>query len=139
MSALPGGSALVTSAKRNMDYCQVISPVTGIVVSRNVDVGQTLAARLSAPTLFHIAEDLSRMYVYTKLDSSDVAKVQPGLKATFTVNAYPGETYEGTLTQVRINPNPESLVARALCTQGDRKSTRLNSSHSRASRMPSSA
>lgn len=74
-------AARAAFAKRNLDYCRVISPVTGIVVSRNVDVGQTIAARLSAPSLFHIAEDLSRMYVYTKLDSSDVSKVQPGLKA----------------------------------------------------------
>ncbi len=114
-------AARAASAKRNLDYCRVISPVTGIVVSRNVDVGQSLAARLSAPSLFHIAEDLSRMYVYTKLDSSDVAKVQPGLKATFSVNAYPGETFEGTVVQVRINPNPESPVSRAQGTQGQFK------------------
>ncbi len=106
-------AARVAQNKRNLDYCRVVSPVDGVVVSRDVDVGQTVAARLSAPALFHIAEDLTKMYVYTKLDSSDVAKVKPGLTATFTVNAFPNEVYEGKVVEVRINPNPTAPVSRA--------------------------
>ena len=105
--------ARTSLAKRNLDYCRITSPVNGVIVSRNADVGQTLAARLQAPSLFHIAEDLSHMYVYTKMDSSDVAKVRPGMRATFTVNAFPGEVFEGELIQVRINPNAPAPVSRA--------------------------
>lgn len=106
-------AARTAAAKRNLDYCRITSPVDGVVVSRNADAGQTVAARLQAPSLFHIAQDLTHMYVYTKLDSSDVSKVRPGLRATFTVNAFPGETFEGTLTQVRINANAQAPVSRA--------------------------
>ena len=98
-------AAVLSTAKRNLDYCRIVSPVDGVVVSRNVDVGQTVAAQFQAPSLFHIAQDLSRMYVYTKLDSSDIAKVRPGLSASFTVNAFPGETFEGKLVSVRVNAN----------------------------------
>ncbi len=105
--------ARASLAKRNLDYCRITSPVNGVIVSRNVDVGQTVASRLSAPSLFHIAEDLSHMYVYAKLDSSDVGKVKAGVPATFTVNAFPGETYEGKLVQVRINANAPLPTARA--------------------------
>lgn len=106
-------TARASQAKRNLDYCRITSPVDGVVVSRDVDVGQTIAARLSAPPLFHIAEDLTKMYVYTKLDSSDVGKVRRGLAATFTVNAFPNEVFEGQVVEVRINPNPQAPVSRA--------------------------
>ncbi len=98
-------AAVAAMAKRNLDYCRITSPVDGVVVARNVDVGQTVAASLQAPSLFNIAQDLSHMYVYTKLDSSDVGKVRAGLPATFTVNAFPGEVFEGKLVSVRINAN----------------------------------
>lgn len=107
-------AAAAALAKRNLDYCRITSPVDGIVVSRNMDAGQTVAARIQAPSLYHIAQDLSRMYVYTKLDSADIAKVRPGLPATFTVNAFPGETFEGKLLVVRINANPIDPISRAI-------------------------
>jgi HlyD family secretion protein len=107
-------AARAAAARQNLDYCRILSPVDGVVVSRNMDVGQTVAARYQAPSLFHIAQDLTHMYVYTKMDSSDVAKVRPGLPATFTVNAFPGETFAGTLKVLRINPNATLPVTRAI-------------------------
>lgn len=98
-------AAQAAAARKNLDYCRIVSPVDGVVVARNVDVGQTVAAQYQAPSLFNIAQDLTRMYVYTKLDSSDVSKVRVGLPATFTVNSFPGETFEGQLVSLRINSN----------------------------------
>ena len=111
-------AANLSLAKRNLDYCRITSPVDGIIISRNVDVVQTIAARFQAPSLFHIAEDLTHMYVYTKLDSSDVAKVRPGLSAIFSVNSFPGETYTGQLIQVRMNANAINPVSRATAAVG---------------------
>lgn len=91
-------------ARTNLSYTVIRSPIDGIVVARNVDTGQTVAARLSAPSLFNIAQDLEEMYVYTKLDVRDVPLVKPGQKATFTVDAYPRMNWEGTVAQVRIAP-----------------------------------
>ena len=133
-------TARLAAVKRNLDYCRITSPVNGVVVSRNMDAGQTVAARLQAPSLFNIAEDLSHMYVYTKLDSSDVSKVRPGLPATFTVNAFKGETFEGKLIQVRINANAEAPVSRANPTgQFQRTITAGVSAGSPVSNDPSSA
>ena len=91
-------------ARTNLSYTVIRSPIAGLVVSRGVDVGQTVAARLSAPNLFNIAQNLEHMYVYTKLDVRDVSKVRVGQKATFTVDAFPRMNWEGTVVQVRINP-----------------------------------
>jgi multidrug efflux pump subunit AcrA (membrane-fusion protein) len=106
-------TAVLAMAKRNLDYCRIVSPVDGVVVARNVDVGQTVAAQLQAPSLFNIAQDLTHMYVYTKLDASDIAKVHAGLPATFTVNAFPGETFEGKLVSVRVNANEIDPIQKA--------------------------
>ncbi len=106
-------AARLALTKRNLDYCRITSPVNGVIISRNVDVGQIVSSRLQAASLFHIAEDLTHMYVYAKMDSSDVSKVRPGLSASFTVNAFPGEVYEGKLIQVRINANAPAPVSRA--------------------------
>ncbi len=92
------------SARTNLSYTVIKSPMDGVVVARNVDVGQTVAARLSAPNLFNIAQDLEHMYVYTKLDVLDVSHAQVGQKATFTVDAFPKRVWEGKVVQVRISP-----------------------------------
>jgi len=91
-------------ARTNLSYTVIQSPIDGTVVARNVDVGQTIAARLSAPNLFNIAQDLEHMYVYTKLDVRDVPKVQAGHLATFAVDAFPNRVWEGKVIQVRISP-----------------------------------
>lgn len=96
--------AALLQAETNLGYTRIISPTDGVVVARNVDVGQTVASRLAAPDLFDIAEDLGHMYVYTKLDVHDVPRVKVGQKATFAVDAFPNRTWEGVVRQIRISP-----------------------------------
>jgi len=86
------------------------SPIDGMVISRSVDVGQTVAASLQAPTLFTIAENLVKMQINTSIDEGDIGKVQPGQQANFTVSSYPGEVFTGRVTQVRNEPKTEQNV-----------------------------
>ena len=96
--------AALEAAQVNLDYTNIVSPVNGIVVSRNVDVGQTVAASFQTPTLFLIAQDLGKMQVDTNVSESDVGAAKVGQKATFTVEAYPQKVFEGAVTQVRRAP-----------------------------------
>ena len=91
-------------AKQNLAYTSIYAPIDGIIVERDVDVGQTVAASLSAPQLFVIANDLSRMQILATVDESDIGKIRNGQPVTFTVQAYPGQLFTGTVRQVRINP-----------------------------------
>ncbi|HTY67303.1 MAG TPA: efflux RND transporter periplasmic adaptor subunit [Alphaproteobacteria bacterium] len=95
---------LVEGAKLNLEYTDIVSPVDGTVVSRNVTQGQTVAASFQTPTLFLIATDLQKMQVDTNTSESDIGGVKEGDKATFTVDAYPKRIFEGTVTQVRQSP-----------------------------------
>jgi HlyD family secretion protein len=95
--------AAVTVAQTNLDYTVIRSPINGTVVARNVDVGQTVAASLQAPTIFTIAQDLKKMWVYAKTDESDVGNIKEGKPVTFKVDAFPKETFRGTVSQVRMN------------------------------------
>lgn len=95
--------AAVDVAQTNLDYTTIHAPIDGTVVARNVDVGQTVAASLQAPTLFTIAQDLTKMQVYAKTDESDVGQIHPGQKVSFKVDAYPRDTFSGTVSQVRMN------------------------------------
>jgi len=107
---LDQAKASVTQAKAqlqqsqlNLDHSIISSPIDGVVVSRNVDVGQTVAASLQAPTLFTIANDLTKMQVLASVDEADVGQIRQGIKANFAVDAYPGETFSGEISQVRLN------------------------------------
>ena len=91
-------------AETNLRYTRVISPVEGVVISRNVDAGQTVAASFQTPTLFTIAQDLTKMQVDTSVDEADIGKVSVGQYVNFTVDAYPEMTFEGRVSQVRIAP-----------------------------------
>jgi HlyD family secretion protein len=91
-------------ARVNLAYTDIVSPVDGVVVSRNVDVGQTVAASFQTPVLFQIAEDLSRMEVATSVSESDIGVVRDEQTASFAVDAYPSRTFEGRVTQVRNAP-----------------------------------
>lgn len=91
-------------ARINLAYTDITSPVDGVVVSRNVDVGQTVAASFQTPTLFLIAEDLTRMQVNASVSESDIGTIHPNQEATFVVDAYPGKPFAGTVTQVRNAP-----------------------------------
>jgi len=97
-------AAALQVAQTNLNYTVIRSPIDGTVVARNVDVGQTVAASLQAPTIFTIAQDLKKMLVYTKTDESDVGNITPGKRVTFKVDAFPKETFHGTVSQVRMNP-----------------------------------
>ncbi len=97
-------AAAVAVAKINLQYTVIRSPIDGTVVARNVDVGQTVAASLQAPTLFTIAQDLKKMQVYAKTDESDVGNIKVGRVATFKVDAFPKQVFKGTVSQVRMNP-----------------------------------
>jgi HlyD family secretion protein len=91
-------------AQINLDYTTIYAPVSGTVISRTVDVGQTVAAAFQAPTLFTIAEDLEKMQVDTSVAEADVGKLKAGMVATFTVDAYPTERFKGVVRQVRNAP-----------------------------------
>jgi HlyD family secretion protein len=93
--------AALNQAQVNLGYTAIVSPTDGVVISRNVDVGQTVAASLQVATLFVIAEDLSRMQVDTSVSEADVGKIVAGMPATFVVDAYPGERFVGKVRQVR--------------------------------------
>jgi len=95
--------AAVEVAQTNLDYTIIRSPIDGTVVARNVDVGQTVAASLQAPTIFTIAQDLSKMWVYAKTDESDVGNIRVGKPVTFKVDAFPKDTFHGAVSQVRMN------------------------------------
>jgi HlyD family secretion protein len=102
--ALEQARAAEQHAQINLAYTTIISPIDGVVISRNVDVGQTVAATLQAPTLFAIAEDLTRMQVDTSVAESDVGKLREGMTASFTVDAYGSTRFVGTVRQVRNAP-----------------------------------
>jgi HlyD family secretion protein len=100
----------VLTAQVNFAKTVIMSPIDGVVIARNVDVGQTVAASMSAPVLFIIAADLSKMQLNTSIDESDLGQVQPDQPVTFRVDAYPSETFRGTVSQVRLNPITVSNV-----------------------------
>ncbi|WP_428742422.1 efflux RND transporter periplasmic adaptor subunit [Tenacibaculum sp.] len=98
------------TAKTNLEYANIYSPINGVVLSKNIDEGQTVAASYSTPTLFTIAQDLKEMQVEADVDEADIGNVEEGQRVTFTVDAYVGETFEGKVTQVRLNPTTNSNV-----------------------------
>ena len=95
--------AALAVAQTNLNYTVIRSPIDGTVVARNVDVGQTVAASLQAPTIFTIAQDLKKMQVYAKTDESDVGNIKVGKEVAFKVDAFPKETFRGVVSQVRMN------------------------------------
>jgi HlyD family secretion protein len=96
--------AAVDQARVDLEHTEIRAPVNGVVVSRSVDVGQTVAASLQAPTLFTIAEDLTRMQVEAAVDEADIGRVREGLAAGFTVDAFPGRSFLGEIVQIRKAP-----------------------------------
>ncbi|HVV17100.1 MAG TPA: efflux RND transporter periplasmic adaptor subunit, partial [Polyangia bacterium] len=102
--AMAQARAQLSQAKVNLDMTRIVSPTDGTVISRSVDVGQTVAASLSAPTLFVIAQDLQKMQVDTSVAEADVGKLSAGMPATFTVDAFPGERFKGKVRQIRNSP-----------------------------------
>ncbi len=95
--------AALSQAETNLKYTKIASPIDGIVVDRQYDVGQTVAASFQAPTLFSIAQDLTKMQVQADVDQSDIGRVRVGQVARFTVDAYPDEEFRGRIAQIRLN------------------------------------
>lgn len=109
-AAVTQARAALRQVQVNLEKTVISSPIDGIVIARNVDVGQTVAASLQAPTLFVIAADLSRMQVNASIDESDLGQIAAGQKVAFTVDAYQGKRFSGTVEQVRLNPTVVSNV-----------------------------
>ncbi len=100
----------VIKAKTNLNYATIYSPIDGVVLSRAVEEGQTVAAAMTTPTLFTITNDLSHMQVLANIDEADIGQVKEGQNVTFTVDAYPNDTFKGTVTQVRLEATTTSNV-----------------------------
>jgi HlyD family secretion protein len=107
---LVSAEAGLDRAKRNLEYSVIYAPIDGIVVERNIEPGQTVAASLSAPQLFLIAEDLTNMQILVSVDESDIGKIEEGQTARFSVQAYPERTFEGTVAQVRLQSTSSENV-----------------------------
>jgi HlyD family secretion protein len=102
--------AQVARDRTNLRYTVIRSPISGVVVARNVDLGQTVAASFNTPTLFQIAKDLSQMQIETSIAEADIGGIRDGLAARFRVDAYPGQFFRGVVRQVRLNPTIQSNV-----------------------------
>ncbi len=96
--------AALKQAMTNLSYTVIVSPIDGVVVDRQYDVGQTVAASFQAPTLFTIAQDLTKMQVLTNIDEADVGRVKTGQNAVFTVDAFPDRQFDGSVSQIRLSP-----------------------------------
>src|SRR5437588_11329493 len=103
-AAVSQSQASVNQNQVNLDHTTITAPIDGIVTQRSVDVGQTVAASMQAPTLFIIAADLTEMQVNANIDEADVGRIRPGQHVTFRVDAYPTDTFQGTVAQIRLQP-----------------------------------
>jgi HlyD family secretion protein len=102
-AGLAQSQAVLRRAKRNLSYCTIVSPVKGVIIDRRVNIGQTVVASLNAPSLFLIAKDLTRMQVWVAVNEADIGRIHPDQPVTFTVDAFPGESFQGKVGKVRLN------------------------------------
>ena len=109
-NAYEQSQAAMVKVKRNLGYATITSPIDGVVISRAVEEGQTVAAGFETPTLFTIANDLTQMQVVADVDEADIGQVSDGQRVEFTVDAYPDDTFEGVVEQVRLEATTESSV-----------------------------
>lgn len=105
-----GAKADYNIAKKNFEYATIKSPVSGTVISKEIEQGQTVAASFSTPTLFEVAEDLSKMQIEASVSEADIGYIKPEMKAVFTVDAYPNDKFYGKIRQVRLSPTEVSNV-----------------------------
>lgn len=102
-SGIAQAKADLEKAQRNLDFCTINSPVSGVIIDRRVNIGQTVVASLNAPSLFLIARDLTKMQIWVAVNEADVGRIKPGSPVTFTVDAFAGREFEGTVNKVRLN------------------------------------
>jgi HlyD family secretion protein len=118
--------AVLRSSKTNLDYTRIYSPIEGIVINRAIDPGQTVAASFQAPTLFVIAQDLRKMRVLADIDEADVGRLGEGMQADVRVDAFPGESFKGVVSQVRYSPfNVSGVVTYAAVVEVDNPDIKL--------------
>jgi HlyD family secretion protein len=109
-SAVASASAQVRSAEKNLSYADIYSPIDGVILNRNISVGQTVAASFSTPTLFVIAKDITKMEVEANVDEADIGDVKPGNRASFTVDAFINDQFGGTVKEIRLHPSVSANV-----------------------------
>jgi HlyD family secretion protein len=102
-SGIAQAQADLDKAQRNLDFCIIQSPVRGVIIDRRVNIGQTVVSSLNAPSLFLIAEDLTKMQIWVAVNEADVARIKPGAPVTFICDAFPGRQFDGTVAKVRLN------------------------------------
>ena len=102
-SVIAQARADLDKAQRNLDFCTINSPVSGVIIDRRVNIGQTVVASLHAPSLFLIARDLTKMQIWAAVNEADVGRIKPGAPVTFTVDAFPGREFQATVGKVRLN------------------------------------
>jgi HlyD family secretion protein len=125
-ASLKSAQAALDRARINLAYATIYAPISGVVINRAVNIGQTVAASFSSPTLYTIADDLTRMQVLTTVDESDIGRVSIGQEATFTVDAYPDEQFTGTVSQIRLNPvSIQNVVNYTVVVSVDNRSLKL--------------
>jgi len=125
-SAIAIADANVKQSQVDLDYCTIASPIDGVVISRNVDEGQTVSSRLAAPTLYVLATDLTHLQIVADVDESDVSRIRAGQTVDFTVDAYPGRTFHGNVTIVRLNAtNTNNVVTYQVVASVDNPDLRL--------------
>lgn len=107
-SAFDSSKASLAKAERNLSYATITSPIDGVVISRDVEEGQTVASGFETPTLFTIAADLTQMQVVADVDEADIGDVEEGQRVSFTVDAYPNDVFEGKVTQIRLGATSSS-------------------------------
>jgi HlyD family secretion protein len=101
--AVAQSQATLRRAQQNLDYCTIVSPVKGVIIDRRVNIGQTVVSSLSAPSLFLIAKDLTRIQVWASVNEADIGSIHPGQPVTFTVDAFPSLTFHGEVGKIRLN------------------------------------
>ena len=118
--------AVLQRVQRNLSYCTIKSPVKGVIIDRRVNIGQTVVASLNAPSLFLMAKDLKRMQLWVAVNEADIGKIHPGQPVTFTVDAFPGETFAGEVGKIRLNASmTQNVVTYTVEILTDNSSGRL--------------
>jgi HlyD family secretion protein len=109
-AAVAQAQAFLRRAQRNLSYCTIKSPVKGVIIDRRVNIGQTVVSSLNAPSLFLIAKDLTHMQVWVSVNEADIGQIRPGQPVTFTVDAFPGRKFSGSVGKIRLNASMTSNV-----------------------------
>jgi HlyD family secretion protein len=125
-AAVEMAKANLETAQTNVDYCTITSPVKGVIVDRRVNMGQTVVSSLSAPSLFLIARDLTRMQLWASVNEADIGQIHPGQSVQFTVDAFPNTNFRGEVSQIRLNANmTQNVVTYTVVVTTDNTSGRL--------------